>query len=113
MPTPRYLNVLLALIQWGDNYVKEAVTLCCDNVGALQDALDLKGSSTLLPVARELAWRRARCGWKFVVAHLPAEANTGVDTLSRRYASPQCPLPPRLESAIEVHPDDVDLIWRC
>ena len=78
-----YLTVFLALCVWGDAYRAEAVTVAGDNVPALEGALNLKGKSLLNHVTRELAWRRARRRWSYVVAHLPAEHNITADALSR------------------------------
>ena len=77
------LTLLLALVTWGDHFVDEAVMVVGDNAAALSCALTLKGKGELLAVARELSWRQARRGWKFIVGHLPSEHNVVADALSR------------------------------
>ena len=37
----------------------------------------------MMAVSRELAWRRARGGWRLHGGHLPAERNIRADALSR------------------------------
>ena len=62
-----------------------------DNVAALQAALALTGRGSFNAVAKEIAWRKARRGWRFEVGHLPKEANLLADALSRQAAA--CPDP--------------------
>ena len=78
-----FATLLLCLLTWSDWFVNETVTLLGDNIGALNLALSLKGRGHLLAVSREIAWRRARRRWNFVVGHLPSENNSVADALSR------------------------------
>lgn len=78
-----FLTLLLALMVWGDNFVDVSVPILGDNTGALSAALSLKGRGTLMAVARELSWRKARHRWTFEVGHLPSEHNVVSDALSR------------------------------
>ena len=75
--------LLICLILWGDDFVAEDLLVVGDSTSALQNALDLKGKGIMAAVAREISWRQARAGWRFVVGHIPAERNTVPDALSR------------------------------
>ena len=87
-----FVMLLVALFVWGS---PPGTTRCLfgDNVGALQDALTLKGTGSMLQVAREVAWRQVRMPWHFRCAHLPSERNVVADALSRVAAIPPLPLP--------------------
>ena len=78
-----FCTLLLCLLTWGKHFVNESVVLYGDNTAALSGALSLKGKGNLLAVAREIAWRQAKHGWKFETAHLPSEHNQVADALSR------------------------------
>ena len=67
----------------GAFFVDESVTIFGDYTAALSGALSLKGKGPPLAVAREIAWRQARRGWKFETSHLPSEHNQVADALSR------------------------------
>ena len=54
-----------------------------DNLGALQEALDLRGKRLHRPLAQALAVLRSRRSLDITVAHLPSESNTAADALSR------------------------------
>ena len=54
-----------------------------DNTGALNAALHLKGSGPMLAISRELAWRKARRRWSYVLGHISTEDNGVPDALSR------------------------------
>ena len=65
-------------------------------------------------VARELAWRKVRFGWRYSVAHLPAEGNVWADALSRLVApqgSESKTFPPDLAGVPEVQPPTFDDTW--
>ena len=74
-------TLVIALTLWA-NSTDNTATLG-DSMVALQNAMKLKGSTALMAVARELAWRKAKHGWLFTAGHLPAEANVVADALSR------------------------------
>ena len=38
-------------------------------------------------ISCEIAWRKVRQGWRYVVAHLASENNTTADQLSRLHAT--------------------------
>ena len=52
--------LFLCLVSLGDTFTEGSLQVVGDYVGALSNALNLKGSGQLLAIARELAWRRAR-----------------------------------------------------
>ena len=78
-----FATLLLALCVWGDRFTESSVLVLGDNIGALSNALSLRGKGPLEAVARELSWRQARRGWRFEVGHLSSEHNTVADALSR------------------------------
>ena len=66
-------------------------------------------------VAKEVAWRKARRGWRFEVGHLPKEANLLADALSRQAAA--CPDPiafpaQALASAKRVDCPNLKNLWK-
>ena len=78
------LALIVSLLVWGDEYASsDVLEIVGDNTGSLQDALSLKGSGALNTLSMELSWRKAQHGWAFTVGHLPSEANTMADALSR------------------------------
>ena len=107
-----FLTLLMTLVQWGHWFVQEAVTILGDNTAALQDALDLKGRGAMLAVARELAWRKARHRWAFVVAHLPSEDNTTADALSRIASPESAAMPLSVAHALRLRPASVKKLWK-
>ena len=84
----------------------DGLLFCGDNVASLQLALSHKGKGEIAAVSQELAWRVARGGWRYAVAHLPAEANVLADRLSR-LSDPSLPplgnMPDELEGAARVN----------
>ena len=76
-----FLTLSLAMVRWCP--MLDGLLICGDNVASLQLALSHKGRGEIAAVSRELAWRVARGGWRYAVAHLPAEANVLADRLSR------------------------------
>ena len=109
-----FATLLLSLILWGGFFTKEAVLILGDNIGALSNALALKGRGILLNVARELAWRQARRGWKFSVGHLPSEFNVVADALSR-WADPKEHIWPTraLAGAQQVSAPKLQDLWKA
>ncbi|CAK0873315.1 unnamed protein product [Prorocentrum cordatum] len=91
------LTLLLSLLVWGTHAEEFSLTLHGDNIGALQNALSLKGHGHLLAIAREIAWRKARFCWEFDVVHLPSELNQVADALSRLTAAPPKTFPKVLQ----------------
>ena len=112
-----FSTLLLCLVLWGKHFVDESVVIYGDNTGALSNALNLKGKGILLHVAREVAWRQARRGWRFETAHLPSEYNVVADALSRladpkgekwpalALASAEADAPPRMADLWLAHPE--------
>ena len=83
-----------------------------DNTSSLTSILQVKGRRSMARVARELAWRKARWGWRYVVGHLPTEVNTMADALSR-LADPQpAPIPQLLQAVTRIPAPDVGSIWQ-
>ena len=107
-----FLTAALALTTWGRNFRKAAVALLCDNSAAMQSSISLKGKGANLHIARELAWRQAQHGWRFQVGHLPKEANTWADALSRLDAPDGVSLPAELRQAREVQGPLVKDFWK-
>ena len=107
-----FLMVLLVLVRWGCHFVHEEVAILGDNTAALQSLLNLKGKGAMMAIAREVAWRRARERWAFVVGHLPSEHNVVADALSRRYGPDPVPIPSCLHNATEVTSPSVRLVWK-
>ena len=75
--------LLLTLIRWGSVTREAGVAVVGDNTASLGAAANLRGRGALTAISRELAWRKVRHQWRFAVGHLPSEANTVADTLSR------------------------------
>ena len=75
----------------------EQLPVLGDNKASLSDALNLQGAPAMAAVARELAWRKARGGWRLATGHLPAEANVRADALSRLRAPEPKPFPVALK----------------
>ena len=109
-----FATLLLSLITWGGYFTDQAVLILGDNIGALSNALALKGRGILLNVARELAWRQARRGWKFSVGHLPSEFNVVADALSR-WADPKKHVWPAtaLAGARQVSAPKLKDVWKA
>ena len=77
------LAVFICLTLWGAEHRGLGVAILGDNLSSLEAALHLSGRGALSQIAREMAWRRAREGWRYVVGHLPTERNALADALSR------------------------------
>ena len=86
-----------------------------DNLGALNDALNLNSTSPgMNSIAREIAWRRIVRRWQYPVKHLPAEANDEADALSWLKAVPPRNFPVDLSHASFVIPPAQDAkLWRA
>jgi len=108
-----FLALLVSLVLWGDGFCQEALQVVGDNVGALSNALSLKGSGPMLAISRELAWRRARRNWQYVVGHIATEANSVPDALSRQFDPRPAPFP-AAALAQSVHREfvDVSTLWK-
>ena len=108
------LMILIGLEVWGGQLVHQQLSIIGDNTGALQNALELKGSGVMLAVAREIAWRRERRGWSYRVGHIPAEFNTIADALSRLFDEPALPFPRKvLQHAVCRSAPKVADLWRA
>ena len=106
--------ILICLEMWGDDFKQESLAIVGDNTGALQNSLDLKGSGVMAAVAREIAWRRERRSWAYVVGHIPSERNTVPDALSRQFEVPQLPFPEHaLRQAHFRKPPALGDLWRA
>ena len=82
------LAALLALELWCSSTTPTA--LLGDNTAALQELLDLKGSSAHGELAQALAILRCSRSLELTVGHLPSESNVLADALSR-LAAPGAP----------------------
>ena len=67
---------------WGNG--AQPTTVLGDNTAALQEALDLKGRGAQNMLAQALAVLLASRSVVLTVGHLPSEANTAADALSRQ-----------------------------
>ena len=111
-----FCTLLLSMVVWGKFFTEHTVVIYGDNTAALANALNLKGRGVLLHVAREIAWRQAKRGWKFETAHLPSEHNSVADALSRitdpkgkewprlALSAAEADTPPRLSELWMAHP---------
>ena len=74
--------LVLAVELWGDG-VRPAAILG-DSVSALQEVLNLKGKGLHAPVSQALSRLLISRSLSLTVGHLPGEANTAADALSRQ-----------------------------
>ena len=81
-----FLTLVLSLCTWASSYKERGLAVLGDNIGALSGGANLRGKGPLAAIARELAWRKVRLQWRFATGHLPSEANTAADALSRLHA---------------------------
>ena len=108
-----YAAALLTLIAWGSAHRVQGLHVQGDNIPALQGAVTLTGRNKLTAITKELSWRRVRYGWKYDAGHLPSEANTVADALSRLAApagSDRKQFPTQLSEAAEVSLDPDSLL---
>ena len=92
---------------------RKKVLLVGDNLGSLQNTLDMKGQGPLLAIAREVAWCKVRLGWNYDAAHIPSEHNTAPDALSRLHSPEPPPLPTEiLGSASRKLTPTIGLLWK-
>ena len=73
----------LCLVVWGDTFTEEFLHLVRDTVGALSNALNLKGRGPSLAGAREITWRRARRRWRCGVGRIASEASNSAARLRK------------------------------
>ena len=96
----------------GDRFTQTTVSVLGDNTGALSNALSLRGRGPPEAISRELSWRQARRGWRFVVGHLPAEYNNVADALSRAADPKGISWPSEaLAAAVSVRPPKLSDLW--
>lgn len=50
-------------------------------------------------IAREIAWRRARYNWQYMIGHLAAEHNMEADAISKLSAPDRLAIPASLDRA--------------
>ena len=81
-----YMTLYLVLLIWGPSFTKDGLSIASDNTAALANAVSWKGRGGLNRISMEISWRKVRQGWRYQVAHLPAEGNTTADALSRTSA---------------------------
>ena len=107
-----FATLLLALCVWGDRFAASSVLILGDNMAALSSSLSLSGKGPLSAIAREISWRKARRGWTYEVAHLPAEHNTVADALSRTADPKGCHWPyDALAAATPERPPRLQQLW--
>ena len=105
------LTLTLVIIRWCP--ILDNILFCGDSVASLQLAITHKSRVILAVIGRELAWRQAKFGWRYAVAHLPAEANKLADRLSRLSDPTLPPLthqPAELEGAARANPH-LEQLW--
>ena len=76
------LVLVLAVELWAERC--RAAAILGDNTGALQEALDLKGRGIQARLAQALSILVVSRSLALSVGHLPSEANTAADSLSRQ-----------------------------
>ena len=76
------LILVLAVEVWCD--AAKPTVILGDNLPALQEAVALRGKGSLEPLSQALAVVVAARSLNLTVAHLPTEANTAADALSRQ-----------------------------
>ena len=107
------LALFLTLVLWGRSRRGPGLALLGDNLGSLEAALNLRGKGVLSKISREIAWRRARDGWRYAAGHLPSERNGVADSLSRIYApaAEAKSLPTDVAGAIRRDLPDIASLW--
>ena len=65
----------------------------------------------MLAISRELAWRRARRNWTLGCGHLPSEANSMADALSRLCAEVPAKLPAVLSNVPQRDAPELASFW--
>ena len=105
--------VFICLMLWGAEHRGLGVAILGDNLSSLEAALHLSGRGALAQIAREVAWRRAREGWRYVVGHLPTEHNVLADALSRldAPAGDRMQVPTELRRAAQRAVPDPQELW--
>ena len=111
--TWEFLTLLLALIRWRQHAQGAVLFFLGDNIGALQDAISLKGKGDLMTIAREIAWRKAVYKLSFECAHLPKDMNVTADALSRLAAVPPTRLPSHLSNVPRATGCPWASVWRA
>ena len=107
--------LFLCLLTWVSDY-REGLLLLGDNVSSLASVINLRGRSVLNCIAKEVAWRRVRCGWRYAAGHLPSERNQLADSLSRLHApkgSESRSFPDSLSGARGRSAPDFSELWVC
>ena len=94
------LALALALELWCGQGVPTAVL--GDNTAALQEALSLKGKGAVADLAQVLAVLQCSRSLTLTVGHLPTEANTAADALSRQFDSPRAAWPFSPEQRVQL-----------
>ena len=105
--------ILLALMQWGYKHRVSGLAILGDNTAALDAALGTKGRKDLATIGRKISWRRARLGWHYCVGHLPSEANSWADRLSRIFSDEKICIPQELAKATLLKPPETHNLWVC
>ena len=78
----------LVLLVWAERFRDKGFEILGDSTAALSNSLSFKGRGGMARISKEIAWRKVRFAWRFAVGHLPCEANTVADALSRTSAPP-------------------------
>ena len=106
------LALILCVEKWC--FAEPPTSIFGDNVGALQEALDMKGRGAQVELAQFLAILRGARSLHLSVAHLPSESNDAADALSRQ-AGPMderkaWPFKPEL-GVNQVSPINLEVLW--
>ena len=108
------LTLLMCVVLWVVPDATESTQVCGDNIGALADALRMKGKGLMAVVAREFAWRKALMHWRLEFSHLPSELNVRADALSRLYAPEPASFPSDLKGVSQAGaPTQAPEFWRA
>ena len=107
-----FLALFICLELWGNDFVQTSLQIVGDNTGALEAALQLKGSGPMLAIAREIAWRKARRHWQYRVGHLASESNDIPDALSRQHDPVPASFPQALKRARRIACPSPQILWQ-
>ena len=110
-----FATLLIVAVAFEDTLTSTGACIMGDNLGALNDALNLKSTvPSMNAVARELAWRRIARRWHYELAHLPKERNDEADALSRLQAVPAREVPMNLHgSRYYQPPEQTTELWKA
>ena len=105
------LTLFLVLLVYGADHRPTGLAILGNNTASLQAALSLKIKGKASIIAKEIAWRKARLGWRYSCGHLPSELNRDADALSRISAPGAGALPAAVLDAQRVEVPLIEGLW--